>query len=196
MPVESIKVADESSSRVFVNKRELARVVKCSVPTIDSFIYRYPDFPVVKRGAAGADWVFDPDAVRTFLEAKKLDGVAAEEARAKFLAKWTATAMLGVDETGGDDTRLAPAQRLAAAKARIVERELAIKSGLLTPTSEVRRNLAVLVGGFAKFLDNLPGQLSRDFSLPEPVKRGIKKKIEDERRSLAREMKEVFDRAE
>ena len=52
-----------------VNKREMARLIECSVPTLDALIAKHADFPVHRRGSNGVAWEFDPDAVVPFLSA-------------------------------------------------------------------------------------------------------------------------------
>ena len=76
----------ESHAPAIVNKRELARTIKLSVPTIDSLLARYPDFPVIRRGNTGTAWAFDPEAVLSFLEMKKSEEAAARKAQIEYFA--------------------------------------------------------------------------------------------------------------
>ena len=89
MDMNMIEAQVETSSRAIVNKRELARIIKCSVKTIDSIIDRYPDLPILRRGNTGTEWAFDPEAVTTFLEVKKAEAAAADRARSKLIDQMT-----------------------------------------------------------------------------------------------------------
>ena len=54
------------------SKRQLARDLGIDRDTLDRWLARNADFPVISRGdAGGAVWRFDSDAVRVFLAAKQ-----------------------------------------------------------------------------------------------------------------------------
>ncbi|HZL59173.1 MAG TPA: hypothetical protein VFC38_05690 [Stellaceae bacterium] len=58
---------DEQRAPITVNKGELARILTCSLPTIEALINRYPDMPILQRGSNGVEWQFDA-AVREMKE--------------------------------------------------------------------------------------------------------------------------------
>jgi len=57
----------EASPVVTLNKAEMAKRLKVSLPTLTNWLDRWPDFPFVDRGTNGKSWRFDPHAVFDFL---------------------------------------------------------------------------------------------------------------------------------
>ena len=57
----------EASPGVTLNKAEMAKRLKVSLPTLTNWLDRWPDFPIVDRGTNGKSWRFDPHAVFDFL---------------------------------------------------------------------------------------------------------------------------------
>ena len=57
---------------MLVGKKRLACILRMDRSTIDSWLARYPDFPVVVRGGEGnIAWQFDVEAVRDFMAEKR-----------------------------------------------------------------------------------------------------------------------------
>lgn len=57
-----------------VGKKRLACVLRMDRTTIDAWVARYPDFPVVTRGGEGnIAWQFDVEAVRDFMATKRAE---------------------------------------------------------------------------------------------------------------------------
>ena len=42
------------SDTTIVNRDELAQALRCSLPTVSALVKRWPDFPVIERGALGS----------------------------------------------------------------------------------------------------------------------------------------------
>jgi phage terminase Nu1 subunit (DNA packaging protein) len=182
-----------TAERLLVNKRELARVLKCSLPTVDNIIDRYPGFPIERRGSHGVEWEFDVDLVTAFLKRQRDAEAQQTVARDELLQQFT----LPIDDTAPEgSTVLSPAQRKAQAEALRIERKLAMESGLLVPTSEIRQQLADPIAQLGRFLDTLPVQLGRRFNLPEEVVRAARDLIDDGRRSFVRGLGDLAKRGD
>ena len=57
----------EMAASLLVNKGKLARILKTSLPTLNSLLERYPDFPIGEQGSNGVEWRFDARKVRDYL---------------------------------------------------------------------------------------------------------------------------------
>lgn len=172
-----------------VNKRELAKILKCSLPTVGALVDRYADFPVERRGSNGVEWQFDPEAVTTFLQQKREEETAAaaeaHQQRAELLDQFR----LPIDDIApSDDAGLTPQQRLASARARQIEDRMAREAGLLVPTTEVRARLSAALAQLNQFLAALPGSIGRRYNLPDPVVRDMRRTIEQQQRQFLQEL--------
>ncbi len=172
-----------------VNKRELARrVLNCSLPTLDDMLERWPDFPILRRGSNGVEWEFDAHKVVAFIRGKREESEREKERSAEFFQQFS----LPIDDIAGDAKEMTPAQRVQLAQARIKERELAIESGLLVNTAELRQDLTALFARLGKFLDQLPARVARDHNLPDEVIRAMRSNIDEQRRVFVRDMQRIF----
>lgn len=191
MPSVSVALDNRGGERLLVNKRELARqILNCSLPTLNDLIDRYPDFPVETRGSNGIEWQFDAHAVVEFLQGKREADQRDSAARAELFRQFT----LPIDDVAGEEAKsLAPSQRLALARTRIVENKLAREAGLLVPTSEVRQNLAPALTRLMRFVDGLPRAIGSRFNLPEEVVAAMRNQLDDQRRELVAELDRAFE---
>ena len=179
----------ETAERFRVNKRELARILRCSLPTVDAMIARYPDFPIEQVGTVGRQWLFDAAAVVEFLNRKREEEAAEEAKRGSFFEQFS----LPIDNVAPDGSReLSPSQRAQLAQARIRERDLAIKAGLLVETSEVRQRLTQFLTKLGRMLDTLPDQVARTHNLPEATARAMRATIDEQRRRCVQELHNFF----
>lgn len=183
--------AVDTEDRLLVNKSELARLLNVAVPTVGKLIDDYPDLPVIDRGTNGKAWVFDAHEVMRYLEGQR----AADRHEAEARNKMWAQVSLPLDEVQATDggVVLSATQREKLASARLKERKLAMEEGHLVNKSELRMALSSVVGGFGRFLDNLPGQIGRRHQLPEEVIRSIKTQIDEQRRSFVKEMQGLLE---
>jgi phage terminase Nu1 subunit (DNA packaging protein) len=172
-----------------VNKRELARALKVSLPTLNELVERYPDFPVKARGSNGVGWEFELEIVIEFLRAKDEAARQAETERAALFKQLE----LPVDKHAimpiGE---LSPTQRRQLAEARSKERKLAIEMGLLVEVPKMRQDLQLAIGRLGRFFDTLPTQIAREHNLPEEVMRSIRRRLDDQRRSFVEELVAVM----
>jgi phage terminase Nu1 subunit (DNA packaging protein) len=170
-----------------VNKRELAKILECSLPTLDKLIDRYADLPIEARGSNGVEWQFDPAKVVAFLKAKDAEEAHAADERRSLFEQFK----LPIDEVAaaGEDAGLSPAQRAQMALARSREHELALKVGMVVPRSDSRQAFDQVIRGLGRFLDTLPTTLQRFHNLPDAVVRSIRAQIDEQRRLFVAEFR-------
>lgn len=178
----------EEQPRLFVNKRELAKLLRCSIPTLDKLIDDNADFPVEHRGSNGVEWQFDADTVCQFIQAKR----TAEAQQYKERSELFGQISLPIEDAPAGGGALTPTQRMNLARARMAERKLAMESGLLVSTAEMRQVLMISIAKFGRFLDTLPAQLGRRHGLPEEVVRAARQYIDEQRRLFVKEMQEAL----
>ena len=166
------------------NKLELAERLKCSRPTLDALLRRYPDFPVEQRGATGSAWQFKLVDVFAFLKAKKEEAVRAGAERASLFEQFR----LPLDDLASPEAEgLSPQQRAALALARQREHDLALAAGQVVLAHEVAASDRTAWRNLGRFLDGLPAQLARFHNLPDAVVRSMRAQIDEERRKFVRE---------
>jgi phage terminase Nu1 subunit (DNA packaging protein) len=194
MPSVAVAHDDRDDERLLVNKRELARqVLKCSLPTVNDLIERYPDFPIEHRGSNGVEWQFDAAAVVAFLGGKREAESRDSAARAELFRQFT----LPIDSVAGDEAKgLIPSQRAALARARIAERKLAVESGFLLETSETRQVLQSAIARLARFLDGLPGEIGRQFNLPDEISAAMRSRIDERREQFVADLQAFLSQDE
>lgn len=182
-------VVASDADRVLANKREMAKILRWSLPTLDAWISKHPDFPIEQRGSVGVEYLFDPRAVVEFIRSRREDEERLDAKRVAALAQFA----LPIDEVAPEGaTALGPAARASLAQARLREQQLARNAGLLVETSKVRKVLAAGWTTLGRGLDALPGQIGRNHNLSDDVVRDIRKAIDDHRRAAVRELKEFF----
>lgn len=168
-----------------VNKRELAKILKCSLPTVSALVDRYADFPVERRGSNGVEWQFAADTVIAFLTTKREEEQAAAVAQHRERAALLDQFRLPIDDLApAGDATLTPQARLAVARAKSIEDKMARESGLLVPTTEVRASLTAAIAQLNQFLAALPGTIGRRYNLPDPVIRDMRRSIEQQQRQF------------
>lgn len=187
--IEPAVAVAADAGRLTVNKRELAKLLKCSLPTLNELIDRYPDFPVVKRGSNGVEWEFDAQEVIDFLRMKEEAENRAAAERASLFKQFSLPIDAAAPEGAGD---LSPSARRSLAEARLKERRLAIETGMLAEVPALRQNQTLVIGRLGRFFDNLPQQLAREFNLPEEVMRSMRKRLDDQRRGFVAEIDDLM----
>ena len=141
-------VADRAGmSAPVVKKKELAKLLKISRQTLDLWIERWDQFPVLERGTNGREWQFDPAAVTDFLRARREEERQRKEARDEALAQLSLP--LDDDEAMPGLSGLSAADRLRMAQLAKLQREEAERLGKLVRRDEIE---AALVEGLPELL--------------------------------------------
>lgn len=177
---------------LIVNKRELARLLKISPPTLDARLDAEPEFPISQKGGPGVPWEFNTADVLEYERAKIEAERAETRRRAEALAK-IQPGMFTPGEEGPENPDYTPQQRLQAARAATAERKLARDARLLVHTGEVKQALEDLFASLGRKMDQLPQDLTRKFNLPSEVARHIKSDLDDWRRKAVAEIDKSLD---
>lgn len=164
------------------NKRELAKILDVSLPTLDRMIDENPDFPVENRGSNGREYEFDPVKVKAWRDGKRAETIAAHTARMQALGSFD----LG-DGTGAD-AKQTPHELLAHARFEEKRRELQRDAGLLMDVASLRAMQAPVIQAVVTFLDNLPDMIGRKHALAPGMVEDIRADIEEARNDFVERM--------
>ena len=169
---------------MIIGKAALGEALVMSAPTLDALLRRHPDLPVAFRGARGIAWRFDLEAVQQFL-------LALKAAKAEAATRLTSLAAHCSDEVGATQAAArTPQHRLALARARQVERDLALKAGALAPTSEVRQALTAAFACLQRDLRSFLRALAREHHWPDAVLRRHEAELAHLQRVYVAEMRD------
>jgi phage terminase Nu1 subunit (DNA packaging protein) len=174
-----------ATAAVRVNKRELARILSVSLPTVSAWLDRYPDFPTLQVGRNGLEYQFDPIAVRAFMAAKE-EAEEAEEA-----ARTAAIAQLGLSlETPAAALAdaLSPRERLDHVRAIQAEDELRVKRGYLVSVPTVRQAMTAAVARWNRMNRAALRQAGHDMALPDAVVRALQDRLGETQAQFIREL--------
>jgi len=148
------------SPSVLVNKRELARRLGVSLPTMGALIDRYQDFPVVERGTNGVEWKFDLATVIAFVQAQREAEAASKAARDEQLAQLVLPLDLQPAEIPAPG--LSFRDQLAAVELRAKLRKEAIEAGGLVRVVDVENDLTIMLGTWRAALRDFLRQMARE----------------------------------
>lgn len=181
---------------MLVNKAELADILGCSLPTLNDWIRKDPDFPVEARGSNGVEWQFDADRVieyrRQQREAEEAEALRRREAMEQYRLP-----LLGADLGGSSGSgAFTPQQELALVRKRQLELEMAKEAAFLLQTVDVRQNLSIAITHLNRSLQSLPGQVGRQFGLPEATVRAMRSFVDTYQRNLVRELRDLMQEPE
>ena len=167
-----------------VNKRELATILGCSLPTLSAWITRYDDFPVQERGTNGKQWLFDAAGVREFLRGKRDEEQTEAEERAERLKQF---ALPGLDQPEEAAGAVKATDLLAMARVRALQRQEQREAGLLVPTSDVRVVLTTAITRLNRALNAMLGMLARKHGWGEVQLRDARTILHDTQRAFVRD---------
>ena len=169
-------------SPMLVNKRELARHLGVSLPTIGALIDRYPDFPIVERGTNGVEWQFDLAAVATFVKATRDAEAASKAARDEQLAQLILP--LDLQPQPPEQPALSFKDQLAAADLRAKLRKEAIEAGDLVRAAEIEDAYTTLMAAWRSRLREFVRQIGREQAWPDEVVRQYEARLADLQENL------------
>lgn len=175
---------------VIVNKRELAKILGCSEPTIYSLMERYSDFPIEERGTNGKAYAFDAEKCTAFLRQKRQEEERAAAERLTLFDQFTFD--LEPEEPARPGSGLSPSQQLSLIRVKREERKMAMEAGELVMMRGVLATLSETVAEFGRFLDGLPALLQRQHNLPEGVIREVRATIENRRAAWYADLERKF----
>jgi phage terminase Nu1 subunit (DNA packaging protein) len=175
---------------VLINKRDLARKLGVSIPTVSAILDRYPDFPVEVRGRVGLEWQFNAADVQAFLAGKRAEEAATAGAtRDAFLAQASSRlekADPGTATCGSAQERLAHARALAA------EDKLARERSQLVRVEDLRIKLGPVFARIGEWMQALPADCAAHYNLSDAVVCDMRALINDELRQIYASLKDFL----
>lgn len=131
------------SDHISLNKKEMAKRIGVSLPTLTSWIERWPDFPIVERGTNGARYRFNPQHVLVFIREKQEEERAKTAERDERLTsiQLEMAGLFPEDDVPPEESHADLKKLLDAWKLRKLKREEALASGRLLVADDVRDNL-------------------------------------------------------
>ncbi len=168
-----------------VNKNELAKIISCSLPTLNALIDRHgDDFPIITRGTNGREYEFDADAVVAYLRAKDDAARQAGAEREELMRQYT----LPVEtETPSAAAGLRPQELLALTRAEGLRRQQMRDAGFLVLVSDVRQTLTAAFIKLRQRQLQAVRQACRDSNIPEATIRTIEARIGEAQAEFVRE---------
>lgn len=166
-----------SDVATLVHKRELARAIGCSVPTVTDLIDRYPDFPIERRGTNGLAWQFDIAKVVPFLAGER---DRQERERAKKDERLAQLVLpLNLTPPAAAPAAVSLKDQVEAAKLREMLRKEAIAAGDLVNAQAVEENFAKLLGDWSRRIREFVRQLAREQSWTDEVLHTVEARLSD-----------------
>ncbi|HVE20642.1 MAG TPA: helix-turn-helix domain-containing protein [Acidocella sp.] len=169
--------------------RELAQMLRCSLPTAQRLVEQYPDLPVLERGGLGKSWRFDGEAVIEFLQAKRAEEEAKDAERNEALAQLT----LPIGRKSEAGAPISLDDEIKAAKLRQLQRDELREMRFLVQTAEVRTALEQALRRFGQMQASAVTRVCRAHNLPEAVQRALEREFMDVRSAFVRETEAALE---
>lgn len=181
---------------LLVNKAELADILGVSMPSLNDWLRKDPNFPVVSRGSNGVEWQFEPGAVIEYraqvAEAEAAEARKRQEAMEQFRLPLLADASSG----GAAPGALTPQQELAMSRKRQLDIEMAKAARFLVLASEVRQDLNPTLVEAGHYLQSVPERLGRKFGWPPDVVLELRQAMDECQREMVRKLRAWLEPAE
>ncbi len=178
-----------------VNKRELAPLLGCTIPTLDRWLRLWPDFPVLERGRCGRLWRFDAEAARAFVQAKRNAEREVKDQRSAALSQ-LALPLLDDGDPMGAGAGPSPGERLTMARLRRIEREEAVANGRLVDAKRVAEVLGDVFGRLGRGLRSGLRQIMTAHEIPPDTAAAVEAAFAaEQRQAVARLTAELGDAA-
>lgn len=131
------------SENLSLNKKEMAKRIGVSLPTLTSWIERWDDFPIIERGTNGSRYRFNPHDVLLYISEKQAEERAKTAERDERLTsiQLEMAELFPEEERGSEESHSDIKKQLDAWRLRGLKRKEAELSGRLLIASEVRDNL-------------------------------------------------------
>ena len=171
----------EASPGVTLNKAEMAKRLKVSLPTLTNWLDRWPDFPIVDRGTNGKSWRFDPHAVFDFLAERQEEEQRKSAGRDEQLERL----QLQFDELFEPEDQprslgTVPAkEQIDIWRLRDLKRKEAERCGKLVIADQMQDMMATAFAMLARDTGAFLRQLARDQSWPDAVLRQAESRLKD-----------------
>lgn len=187
LPDPSAHGGDGARPSVVINKRQLAKLIGVSLPTVSALIERYSDqgFPVARRGTNGVEWQFDGAAVVEFLRDRQAEEAATRSARDELLAQLVLP--LEPPPAGATATVISVKDQLDALKLREALRKEAETAGRLVDAAEVEARFGAVFSAMNREFHAFIRRLGTAHQWPDEVLRKIDTDLNEMQHRLVRE---------
>ncbi|GBR35030.1 DNA packaging protein [Gluconobacter kondonii] len=171
----------EAHEAVTLNKAQMAKRLKVSLPTLTNWIDRWPDFPADHRGTNGKSWSFNPHAVFDFLAARREEEEKATIGRDEKLMEL----QLQFDDLFAEEEQPARSgfvstkEQIDIWRLRDLKRKEAERCGKLVIADQMQDMMATAFAMLARDTGAFLRQLARDQSWPDAVLRQAESRLKD-----------------
>lgn len=177
-----------ATPRPTVNKRELASRLRISLPTLTSWLDRWPDFPVVERGRNGVSWTFHLDEVFAFLTARREEEAEKEANRDAELMKLQLSLWPEPVPAPSSDSRLSIKERYDLARLQDLQIKQAKQAGKLVHAEDLQDLFTSVFGRLGRDINVFIRQLGREQSWPDAMIRQAESKVADMQRTAVQKV--------
>ncbi|NNM56318.1 terminase small subunit [Acidocella sp.] len=147
-----------------LNLKEMAAALSVSVPTLSTWVRRYPGFPVIQHGSKDRPWKFDPEAVVGYIQARDQASQAATRERNRKHAEMIASPV------NAPRAGMSLDDELKVAKIRALLREEAKETRQLVPVAEVTQALEWVLGRLQNTMTDRLQRIVATHNLPDAVR--------------------------
>lgn len=181
---------------ILLNKREMARRLKVSLPTLTAWMDRWPDFPVAQRGRNGASYGFDAEAVFAFLAQKQEEEAQATAGRDEQLMalQLSFDALLPAPEAAPPTgRRLSTKEEIELWKLRDLKRKEAERSGKLVIAGEVQQMFETAFARLSRDATSFIRRLGQREGWPDSQMRAVEGQFADMQRQSVKDALAILD---
>lgn len=168
---------------VFVSKVELASTLRISLPCLDRWIDRWPEFPIEQRGGKGKAWQFDPEAVGAFLQGKRDEENEKKTARDEALAQFVLPLAITSEPVAPVPAGISLDDQIKAERLTAMRISTAEKAGELVQVGLLREVLTERLAELNSLLHGALRLAARELHLPDDVLRNIDRRLGDAQRT-------------
>lgn len=172
---------------VIGNKAELASRLSISLPTLSSWLLKYPDFPIASRGSNGRSYAFDFAQVFDFLRARQEEQDRSKAEKDEALAQLRLPFDLpGMDLPAGP--KASAKDELDAWRLRKMQREEMEASGQLVPATEMLAKIEAVLSRINRDAYGFIRQLGKEQSWSDAYIRSLEARFGDLQRAAVKEL--------
>lgn len=185
-----------SHNEVFINKRQLAKRLDVSLPTISLWIEKYPDFPIEVRGTNGSSYKFNAEHVFAFLQKKKEEEQEKNAEKDQKLASLQLTFdnLLGDSDEGQNHRRFfSTKEEKDIWQLRELKRKEAERCGKLVIADEIRDHFINAFTRLGTESRNFISRLCRNQNMPEQIIKKTENDFAEMQRIVVSQIAEVLD---
>ncbi|MBV1835642.1 terminase small subunit [Acetobacter estunensis] len=179
-----------------LNKRELSRRLKVSLPTLTAWMERWPEFPVAQRGTNGSSYRFDVEAVFAFLSERREEEAQQKAGRDEQLMALQLSfgdLFPAPDPVSDNRRRLSTKEEIDLWKLRDLKRKEAERSGQLVIAAEVEQLFQAALARLNRDATSFIRRLGQQERWSDAQMRSIEARFADMQRQSVRDALALLD---